>query len=85
MIGFDFPEISPVAFSIGALSIRWYSLAYLLGIIAAWFLTLRMIKKYNLPLSKQQVEDAVFYTTLGIILGGRLGYVLFYGGSFFLA
>ena len=82
-MGFDFPVISPVAFSIGGLAIRWYSLAYLLGIIAAWFLTLKMIKKYNLPLSKQQIEDAVFFTTLGIIVGGRLGYVLFYGGNFF--
>ncbi len=83
MIGFDFPAVSPVAFSIGALMIRWYSLAYLFGIIAAWLLVLHMIKKYNLSLSKQQVEDAVFYTTLGIILGGRLGYVLFYGGNYF--
>lgn len=83
MIGFDFPAVSPVALSIGALMIRWYSLAYLFGIVAAWLLVLRMMKKYNLPLSKQQVEDAVFFTTLGIILGGRLGYVLFYGGSFF--
>ncbi len=82
-MGFDFPSISPVAFSIGSLAIRWYSLAYLLGIVAAWLLTLKMIKRYDLPLSKQQIEDAVFFTTLGIILGGRLGYVLFYGGDFF--
>jgi len=82
-MGFDFPSISPVAFSIGSLAIRWYSLAYLLGIVAAWLLTLKMIKRYDLPLSKQQIEDAVFFTTLGIILGGRFGYVLFYGGDFF--
>ena len=48
MTGFDFPVISPIAFSIGGFAIRWYSLAYLAGIIAAWFLTLRMIKKYDL-------------------------------------
>ena len=83
MTGFDFPVISPIAFSIGGFAIRWYSLAYLAGIIAAWFLTLRMIKKYDLQLSKQQVEDAVFFATLGIIFGGRLGYVLFYGREFF--
>jgi len=82
-MGFDFPSISPVAFSIGGLDIRWYSLAYLLGIVAAWYLTLKMVKKYSLQLSKQQIEDAVFFVTLGIIIGGRLGYVLFYGRDFF--
>ena len=69
----EFPSISPVMFSIGSLSIRWYSMAYLLGIIAAWLLTLRMMKKYDLKINRQQVEDAVFYVTLGIIIGGRLG------------
>ncbi len=79
----EFPAISPVMFSIGGLAIRWYSMAYLLGIIAAWLLTLRMMKKYDLKVNRQQIEDAVFYTTLGIIVGGRLGYVLFYGFDFF--
>lgn len=79
----EFPSISPVMFSIGNLTIRWYSMAYLLGIVAAWFLALHMMKKYELKLTRQQIEDAVFYTTLGIIVGGRLGYVLFYGFDFF--
>ncbi len=83
MTGLAYPEISPVIFSLGPIDIRWYSMAYLFGIIAAWYLVLRNIKKYNLPISKENLEDLVFYMTLGIILGGRLGYVLFYGQSIF--
>ena len=79
MIGLEYPQISPIAFAIGPFVVRWYSLAYLFGILAAWFLVNRNIKKYNLSLSKENIEDLVFYVTLGIILGGRLGYVLFYG------
>lgn len=81
MIGFDYPQISPIIFSIGPLAIRWYSMAYLFGIVAAWFLVLRNIRKYDLGLNKENIEDLVFYVTLGIILGGRLGYALFYGGK----
>lgn len=83
MTGLEYPSISPIIFSIGPIAVRWYSLAYLFGIIAAWFLVARNIKKYNLPMSKSALEDTVFYVTLGIILGGRLGYVLFYGTDIF--
>ena len=81
MIGLSYPEISPIALSIGPLAIRWYSLAYLTGILSAWFLVLRNNKKYNLGYSKLNIEDLAFYITLGIIIGGRLGYALFYGGT----
>lgn len=84
MIGLEFPQISPIIFSIGAFSVRWYSMAYLCGIVATWMLILYFVKKYNLGLTKQQVEDSIFFATVGIILGGRLGYVLFYGRDFFL-
>ncbi len=80
---FDFPDISPVIFSIGSLSIRWYAMAYLAGIVAAWCLTKRNINKYNLGISSEQLDDLVFYVTLGIILGGRLGYVCCYGNGYF--
>lgn len=83
MNGIDFPNISPIIFSIGPLAIRWYSMAYLLGIIIGWVLINRNVKKNNLGLSKQDIEDLVFYLTLGIVVGGRLGYVIFYGGSAF--
>lgn len=80
---FDFPDISPIVFSIGPFSLRWYALAYLAGIIFAWILTSRNIKKYNLGITNAQLDDLVFYTTLGIILGGRLGYVFCYGNGYF--
>lgn len=83
MNGLDFPAISPVIFSIGPVDVRWYSMAYLAGIVIGWILISRNVKKNNLGLSKENIEDLVFYLTLGIVLGGRLGYVLFYGGSSF--
>ena len=83
MNGFDFPQISPIMFSLGPLDIRWYSMAYLFGIIIGWILLNHNVKKYDLKLSKENVEDLVFYITLGIVIGGRLGYVIFYGGAAF--
>ena len=79
----DFPNISPIAFSVGPFDLRWYALAYLIGILSAWFLTNKNIKKYNLDINNVMLDDLVFYVTLGIILGGRLGYVLFYGNAYF--
>lgn len=81
MTGLAYPEISPIIFSIGPLAIRWYSMAYLVGILIGWWLVLRKSEKYQLGLSKQNIEDLVFYITLGIIIGGRLGYAIFYGGA----
>ena len=80
MTGLEFPQISPIMFSIGPLVVRWYSMAYLIGILAGWYLLNRNIRKNDLGLNKQNAEDLVFYLTLGIILGGRLGYAVFYGG-----
>lgn len=83
MNGLAYPDISPIIFSIGPIAVRWYSMAYLFGIVAAWFLVAGNIKKFKLPISKEVLEDMVFYITLGIILGGRIGYVLFYGRDMF--
>lgn len=80
---FDFPDIDPVIFSIGPFSLRWYAMAYLAGIIIAWILLRRNIKKYSINISSEQLDDLIFYTTLGIILGGRLGYVICYGDGYF--
>lgn len=81
MNGFDFPDISPILFSIGPLAIRWYSMAYLFGILIGWWLINRNVRKNDLGLTRQNIEDLIFYVTLGIVLGGRLGYAIFYGGS----
>lgn len=83
MTGLAYPEISPIIFQIGPFALRWYSMAYLIGILFGWWLAAKRIKKYSIPLSKNNLEDIVFYFTLGVILGGRLGYVIAYGnGSF---
>ncbi|MBE6452049.1 MAG: prolipoprotein diacylglyceryl transferase [Alphaproteobacteria bacterium] len=81
MIGFAYPEISPIMFSIGPVAVRWYSMAYLIGIVVGWWLINRNVRLNNLVISKAQVEDLIFYLTLGIIIGGRLGYAMFYGGA----
>ena len=83
MNGLEYPDISPIIFSLGPIVIRWYSMAYLVGIISAWLLIKRNVKQNNIPLTKENIEDLVFDVTMGIILGGRLGYVLFYGTSIF--
>ncbi len=79
----DFPAISPVIFSVGPFSLRWYAMAYLAGILIAWILIKRNIAKYKLGITSEQLDDIVFYATLGVILGGRLGYVLCYGNGYF--
>lgn len=81
MVGLAYPDISPIAFSLGPLAIRWYSLAYLFGILLAWLMLWQNNRKYKLGYSNAQMEDLVFYITMGIIIGGRLGYAIFYGGA----
>ena len=84
MTGLAYPEISPIIFSIGPVDIRWYSMAYLLGILFGWWLAASRVKKYDLGLTKTNCEDIAFAVTLGIILGGRIGYILFYGAGQYL-
>lgn len=74
----QFPIIDPIAFSIGPFAVRWYALAYIAAILAAWGWMMRLSKRPNSPYNAAAVDDVITYATLGIILGGRLGYVLFY-------
>ncbi|MFS0738871.1 prolipoprotein diacylglyceryl transferase [Sphingomonas sp. 1P06PA] len=83
-IAFSSLGLSPIALSIGPLDIRWYSLAYIIGIIAGWWYLLRLLAQPAAPMNRQQADDLVFYATLGVILGGRLGYVIFYGPEMIL-
>ena len=94
LLAIPFPEISPFAFQIppfdlfgfhiGPLGIRWYALGYITGIIIAWNILLKLAKTPDLwrdnkpPFTGANIDDFVFYATLGILIGGRLGYVLFY-------
>jgi phosphatidylglycerol---prolipoprotein diacylglyceryl transferase len=70
--------LHPVLFEWGWFQLRWYSLAYLFGIIIGWWYLLRMIRAPGAPMARRHADDLAFYATLGVILGGRLGYVLFY-------
>ncbi len=79
-----FPEFDPVLIQIGPLPIRWYALAYVAGIVAGWWYAAQLIRREPLwaprrpPVTNLQLDDLVLWITLGIILGGRFGYALFY-------
>lgn len=86
----DFPAFDPVIVSIGPLAIRWYALAYIFGILLGWFYARAMIRNEALwggkaPMTVTDYDDFILWVTLGIILGGRVGYVLFYNPAYFLA
>ena len=72
------PDIDPVAISLGPVKVHWYGLMYVFGLLALWFFAARRAKRPDSGWTAQQVGDFVFYGALGVILGGRLGYMLFY-------
>jgi phosphatidylglycerol:prolipoprotein diacylglycerol transferase len=74
----SYPNIDPVAIAIGPIKIHWYGLMYVIGIGATWFLARRRTERPGFPWTAEQVEDLIFYTALGLVIGGRLGYILFY-------
>jgi phosphatidylglycerol:prolipoprotein diacylglycerol transferase len=75
-----FPDLglSPVALHLGPFDLRWYSLAYLAGIIIGYWYLLKLIARPGSPIGRRHADDLAFYAAVGIFLGGRLGYVLFY-------
>lgn len=75
---FTIPAFQLGGTELGPFALRWYSLAYIVGIVAGWWLLLRMIRRPGGPVTSTQLDDFVTWATLGVILGGRLGYVLFY-------
>lgn len=81
-----FPDLglSPVALHIGPFDLRWYSLAYLAGIFIGYWYLLKLIRQPGSPMARRHADDLVFYAALGIILGGRIGYVLFYNLAHYL-
>jgi phosphatidylglycerol:prolipoprotein diacylglycerol transferase len=83
-----FPVFDPVAFAIGPFVVRWYALAYIAGIVLGWIYARALIKNEQLwrsssPITLAQMDDFVLWVTIGIIVGGRTGYVLFYNPFFF--
>ena len=85
LFALPFPTFDPVLIELGPLVIRWYALAYIAGILLGWHLARRLVALAPVAASRQQVDDFVTWATLGIILGGRLGYVLFYRAGYYLA
>ncbi|MFO0388259.1 MAG: prolipoprotein diacylglyceryl transferase [Alphaproteobacteria bacterium] len=81
-----FPAIDPIAIQLGPLAIRWYSLAYVSGILLGWwYLAKEHARKPIAGLTKESLDDTVTWAVVGIILGGRLGYVLFYKPAYYLS
>ncbi|HEX7657582.1 MAG TPA: prolipoprotein diacylglyceryl transferase family protein, partial [Sphingomonas sp.] len=76
--------LHPVIFSIGFFSLKWYSLAYIAGIVVGWWYLLKLLDQPGAPMARRHADDLVFYVTLGVILGGRIGYVIFYAPEMFL-
>jgi phosphatidylglycerol---prolipoprotein diacylglyceryl transferase len=84
-----FPVFDPVAISLGPIAIRWYALAYIGGIVLGWIYARALIKSEKLwggpaPISLAEMDDFILWVTVGIIVGGRSGYVLFYNLPFFI-
>ncbi len=84
-----FPQIDPVAFSLGPVVVRWYALAYIVGLLMAVWYAKRLVRNADLwrgqapSASAEQIDDLLIWATLGVVLGGRLGYVLFYNPAYF--
>ena len=70
--------LDPVIFHIGGFALRWYSIAYLAGIVVGWWYLTRLVAQPGAPMARRHAEDMVFYATLGIILCGRFAYIAFY-------
>ncbi len=81
---FVYPEIDPIAIELGPLAVRWYGLMYVIGILGGWWLGRVQSRRPWSPLNPVQVDDMVTWIALGVILGGRIGSVIFYNFSDFL-
>jgi len=77
-LSFESLHLSPVALDLRYFTIKWYSLGYLAGILIGYWYLLKLIRQPGSPMARRHADDMIFYATLGIILGGRIGYVLFY-------
>ncbi|HEU4519680.1 MAG TPA: prolipoprotein diacylglyceryl transferase [Microvirga sp.] len=90
LFAFPFPAIDPIAIAVGPVAIRWYALAYVAGLLGGWFYARRLAARTELwtPLpqpSAADIDDLIVWVALGVVLGGRLGYVLFYNLDAYLA
>jgi phosphatidylglycerol---prolipoprotein diacylglyceryl transferase len=84
MLAILFPAIDPIAIQIGPLAIRWYALAYLIGFVAGWRYCIHLARKDQRPPTAVDFDDFLTWAVVGVVLGGRLGYVLFYNTGYYL-
>jgi phosphatidylglycerol:prolipoprotein diacylglycerol transferase len=80
----NFPQIDPIALSLGPIKIHWYGLMYLIGFAAVWLIGQKRAEQPWSPIKPEAIEDLVTYGAFGVVLGGRIGYILFYNFSGFL-
>ena len=80
----EFPNINPVAIDLGIIQIRWYAISYIAGILLSWVLILNIIKFKNLKVDNKVISELISNSMIGIIIGGRLGYVIFYNPDYYL-
>lgn len=85
MLSLAFPNFDPVALSLGPLVIRWYALAYVVGLILGWRYVAALATRHSGIATRQEIDDLLMWATLGVLLGGRTGYVLFYNLPYFAA
>ena len=90
-LALTFPEIDPIAFQLGPITVRWYGLAYMAGLMFGWYYMRLLIQNERLwrggksPITDENIDDLLLWVTLGIVIGGRLGFVLLYEPTYFLA
>ena len=80
---FQFPNINPIAVDLGLVKISWYALSYVAGILTSWYLIIKIIKMKKIKISNKIVNELISNCMIGIILGGRLGYVTFYNPEYY--
>ncbi len=79
-----YPDIDPIIFSVGPLHVRWYGMMYVVGFFMAYWIVRHLSSRDHYDMSKDEIEDCLTYTILGVIVGGRLGYCLFYNLAYYL-
>ncbi|TVQ35591.1 MAG: prolipoprotein diacylglyceryl transferase [Geminicoccaceae bacterium] len=84
MLAITFPAIDPVLFEIGPFAIRWYALAYVAGLLLGWQYLRWVVTRPGWTLTPAAIDDLLFYATLGVLIGGRLGFVVFYQPAYYL-
>jgi len=84
LLALPFPAIDPVLIQIGPFAIRWYALAYIFGLVLGWQYLRWLVRRPGWRLTPLAIDDLLLYVTLGVVLGGRLGYILFYRPEFYL-